>query len=234
MKIAITDCSKYHIYEKWIRDYNPTIETVKLSEKKQNFDDFKGCSGIVFSGGEDVHPRFYKKPEYYEFCYADDVNEARDEFELKLMQIAENQQVPVLGICRGLQLINVYFGGTLIPDIPIWGKWNHSKLFDNSDRYHHVEIDSNSALFQIIGQQKGEINSNHHQSAEIIGKGLVVNAFSADGVIEGLEYQNPIGKGYLNLVQWHPERMKDLENSFSKSIRADFMLKSVEYSLKLA
>jgi putative glutamine amidotransferase len=223
MTIGITDCSKYQIYEKWIQNNSPAIKTVKLSEKTQNFQDFAQCQGILFSGGEDVHPRFYGKPEYYEFCYADDVNEARDEFEMKLMEMAIQNKIPVLGICRGLQIINVHFGGTLIPDIPTWGRWNHSKLPDNSDRYHSVEIDPNSTLFQIIKHQKGEINSNHHQSADRVGKGLVVNAFSADSVIEGIEYANPEGKGYLNLVQWHPERMRDLESPFSENIKRDFL-----------
>jgi putative glutamine amidotransferase len=223
MTIGITDCSKYHIYEKWILYYSPAIKTVKLSEKTQNFQDFAQCQGILFSGGEDVHPRFYGKPEYLQFCYADDINEARDEFEMRLMQMAIQNKIPTLGICRGLQIINVFLGGTLIPDIPTWGRWNHAKLADNSDRYHLVEIDPNSSLFQIVKQQKSEINSNHHQSAEMLGKGLVANAFSKDGVIEGIEYANPESKGYLNLVQWHPERMRDLENAFSKNIRADFM-----------
>lgn len=224
--IGVTDCSKYGIYEKWVLDYSPEIRTIKLSEHLQNYDDVAQCDGILFTGGEDVHPRFYGKPEYYEFCYETDVSELRDDFDLKLMDLVVANKIPTLGVCRGLQVINVYFGGTLIPDIPIWGKWNHSKLIDNSDRYHGVMIDPNSELYQIIGQANGEINSNHHQAADKVGRGLVANAFSEDGVIEGLEYHNPTDKGFLCLVQWHPERLRDLESPFSKNLIKRFINES--------
>lgn len=220
--IGVTDCSKYGIYENWIRGNNPNIEAIKLSEHLQNYDDAQKCDGILFTGGEDVHPKFYNKPEYYEYCYKEDVSELRDDFDLKLLDFTEKNQIPVLGICRGLQVINVYFGGTLIPDIPTWGKWNHSKHPDNSDRYHAVNLDPNSWLKTLVGEERGIINSNHHQAVEMVGKGLVVNAFSEDGVVEGLERKDPT-KSYLCLIQWHPERMKDMEtNPFSWKIRESF------------
>ena len=120
--IGVTDCHKYENYSRWIKSYSSDIEIIKLTEKTQNLNDAAKCQGIVFTGGEDVHPRFYYKPEYLPYCHQDDINEARDEFEMKLMEYTQKKTGAVLGICRGLQLYNVFRGGTLIPDIPSWSK----------------------------------------------------------------------------------------------------------------
>lgn len=221
--IGVTDCSKYVNYSNWISGYSEQVEVIKLSHKANNFDDIKKCQGVLLTGGEDVHPRFYNKPEYYNYCYADDVSEARDEFELKVLQDTEANHIPLLGICRGLQIANVFFGGTLIPDIPTWGKFNHSKLPDDSDRYHKISVDPSSWLYSVIDRQEGTVNSNHHQSADIIGDGLIVSAISPDGVVEALERKSPDGKSFLCLVQWHPERMNDQESNFVKNIRKAFV-----------
>lgn len=217
--IGITDCSKYANYEKWIAS-EPGVEVMKLSYAKNNFKDIERCDGIVLSGGEDVHPRFYNKTEYLEYCH--EMDERRDEFELKVLELTENNGLPLLGICRGLQVANVYFGGTLVPDIPSFGKFNHSR-YSEKDRYHAIQVDENSDLYKITGSATGEINSAHHQSAELVGKGLVSNSISSDGIIEGIERQNKDGKPYLQLVQWHPERMTDLQNPFSKNVKLSFL-----------
>jgi putative glutamine amidotransferase len=86
-----------------------------------------------------------------------------------------------------------------------------------------VQVDKDSDLYTIAGSGSGEINSAHHQSAELVGKGLVTNAISPDGIIEGIERQKKDGKPYLQLVQWHPERMTDLQNPFSKNIKLSFL-----------
>jgi putative glutamine amidotransferase len=121
-----------------------------------------------------------------------------------------------------LQIANVYFGGTLVPDIPTFGKFNHSKV-SGYDLYHAVSVDPNSMLRKIVNAVSGEINSAHHQSAEMVAPDLVTNAITIDGVIEGLERLHPEGKAYLQLVQWHPERMRDIESSFTKSIKKSFL-----------
>jgi putative glutamine amidotransferase len=240
--IGVTDCSKYDNYSNWISqssivsrfgdDMPPAsslkqemmleIQTIKLGYKQNNLDDIKKCYGILLTGGEDVHPRFYNKLEYLELCYQDDMDEKRDEFELKVLEFTQQNKIPVLGICRGLQIANVFFGGTLIPDIPSFGKFNHSKK-EGMDTYHTIHIDVNSKLFKAIGNENGEVNSAHHQSADRVGKGLVANAFSSDGVIEGLEWIDPTNKPYLSLVQWHPERMKNQASPLSTGIRQNFL-----------
>jgi putative glutamine amidotransferase len=230
--IGVTDCSKYSNYSNWIEAAAPDITIVKLSSKEDYQEDLARCNAIVFTGGEDVHPAVYNKPDYLPLCYPDDISIDRDEFEMKLMQHAEKEFLPVLGICRGLQFINVYYGGTLIPDIPSWGKYNHSKTNPTTDRYHKVSVDVNSWLYSIVGKKSGTINSAHHQSADRIGKGLVANAFSKDGIIEGLEKKDPANGPFLCLVQWHPERMTDQSDPFVIKIREAF-IDAVRASVKL-
>jgi putative glutamine amidotransferase len=193
---------------------------IKLSQKLRNSADAKKCDGIILSGGEDVHPRYYNKPEYETYCH--EIDEPRDEFEFKVLDEVEANQLPLLGICRGLQVANVYYKGTLVPDIPSFGKFNHSR-YSNADRYHNIDVDTTSELYKITGAAKGEINSAHHQSAELIGKGLVANSISIDGIVEGIERQKSEGKPFLQLVQWHPERMTDLNSPFSQKIKEAFL-----------
>jgi putative glutamine amidotransferase len=217
--IGITDCGSYTNYEKWFNS-EAGVETIRLSYKENNFDQIARCNGIVLSGGEDVHPRFYNKKEYIGLCH--EIDERRDDFEWRVLETVEEKKLPLLGICRGLQMANVFYGGTLIPDIPSFGKYNHSK-FSDRDRYHSISVDQESILFSLVNDSFGEINSAHHQSADRVGKGLVVNSFSPEGIIEGIERLNPSDLPFLMLVQWHPERMKDQENPFSKRIKSGFL-----------
>jgi putative glutamine amidotransferase len=217
--VGITDCSKYANYEKWV-SMEKDVTVVKLSPAENNFKDIEKCDGIILSGGEDVHPRYYNKPEYLKYCH--EIDERRDEFEWRVLEFTEKNNLPLLGICRGLQMANVYFGGTLLPDIPSFGKFNHSR-YSEKDRYHVVQVDKDSELCRIAGSDTGQINSAHHQSAELVAKGFVTNALSPDGVIEGIERQDRKDKPYLQLVQWHPERMDDLQDRFSKNIKLSFL-----------
>lgn len=216
--IGITDCSKYENYHKWIEG-EPRVQVIRLSHHEQNIDDIKKCDGIILSGGEDVHPGHYNKPEYVELCH--EIDEQRDAFEWKVLEHTEKNKIPLLGICRGLQMANVFYGGTLLPHIPAFGKFDHSQT-GTSDRYHTVQIDPNSQLNMIVGASSGEINSAHHQGADRLGRGLVANALSADGVVEGMEREDP-DLPFLQLVQWHPERMKDLDSAFSLNIKLKFL-----------
>jgi len=214
--IGITDCSKYLNYEMWIREEG--IEVVKL--EFSDFDKVKDCHGIVISGGEDVHPSLYHRPEYADLCEGD-FNRERDEFELKVISYTQENKLPMLGICRGLQITNVFFEGTLIPDLPSFGKFNHSSL-ETTDHYHTVTLNKNSLIYDITQIEQGEINSSHHQSADRVGKGLVCSAISPDGVIESIEKKLK-GDPFFLLVQWHPERMRDQKNPMSKNIRSSFL-----------
>ncbi len=220
--IGISEGSKYFNYEKWIKE-ETGVEIIKLSYPQNNFNDIQKCNGIILTGGHDINPRLYNQPEFLSYCNPNDIDEKRDEFEWQILQHIEETQKPLLGICRGLQLANVFYGGTLIPDIPAFGKFNHSKIAETKDREHMIIVDTNSALYKIIGEEKGVINSGHHQSIDMPGFGLVANAMSPDGIIEGLERKDADGRAFMLLVQWHPERMLNQQSAFSKSIKESFL-----------
>jgi putative glutamine amidotransferase len=219
--IGITSCSKYENYEKWFSQ-DPSIEVIMLSWKDKNFEDLKKCDGIVLSGGEDVHPKFYNKPEYLSMLDPKDIIEARDEFELKVIDEAMKMEVPILGICRGLQIANVYFKGTLIPDLPTIGKSKHAKE-EGYDQRHELTVEPGTILSQTVHATHGVVNSAHHQAADKIGEGLKINSISSNGVVEGLERKDSRNKPFLLLIQWHPERMTDADSTFSKNIREVFI-----------
>lgn len=216
--VGITDCGRFDNYRRWIEEV-PGVEVIRLHGGSSDAD-ITRCDGIVLSGGEDVHPRFYQKEEYLELCH--EIDEKRDAFEWKVLEHVEKNSTPVLGICRGLQIANVFFGGTLVPHIPAFGKFDHAKA-GADDRYHTVQVDPNSLLREIVGAAAGTVNSAHHQSADRIGKGLVANALSADGIVEGIEREREATGPFMMLVQWHPERMNEPDSPFSKSIRETFI-----------
>jgi putative glutamine amidotransferase len=230
--IGITDGRLYENYASWI-SMEENVELVRLGYKFDNVDEIKRCDGLFMTGGEDVHPKFYHKPEYEEQFNLSDFDEKRDEFEIELLTYWETSQMPLLGVCRGLQLLNVFLGGTLIPDLPTCGKFNHSRKL-TEPRYHPVLIDPNSELSSLLKVRTGDVTSIHHQSIDRIGEGLVTNAISPDGVIEGVEWLNPRRVPAMLLVQWHPEAMRDQMSPFSKSIRDNFIKLTGEIGLGYA
>jgi putative glutamine amidotransferase len=218
--IGITDCEKYANYERWIGN-EPNVRVVKLGYVQENFEEIKGCDGLLLTGGEDVDPRFYDKPEWTKYCHSDDMDERRDEFELRLLAYSQKNSQPILGICRGLQIANVFFGGSLIPDMGSFDKPDHTKIA-GKDRYHDIQLKPDSLLKKIVGSDSGAVNSAHHQCVDRIGAGLRINA-STNGVVEGLEGENADEKSFLLLVQWHPERMMDLRSPLSRNVLDSFL-----------
>ncbi len=220
--IGIASGRKYENYLNWFLEV-PDVEIIKLSYIDNNLESLDLCDGVVLCGGEDVHPRLYKESSYVEKYQLDDFDERRDDFEWRVLSYTQQYKLPLLGICRGLQIANVFFGGTLIPDIPSFDKPDHAKYREGKDRYHQVNVTKNSRLAEITGAETGEVNSAHHQSVAKVGKGLVINATSPDGIVEGLERKERTADSYLMLVQWHPERMTDGQSAFSKNIRDSFL-----------
>jgi len=219
--IGVTDCGKkFPNYENWIKAHGSHVEVVKLGYRFNNLNEANNCDAFLVTGGEDVHPKFYNKPEYLEILDVTDVDERRDEFELKVIELAEKNSKPLLGICRGLQIANVYFGGTLVPDILTHLNVDgHNKDEDDDDSLHHISVARGTELQKIVHETSGEVNSAHHQSADKIGDGLRANAFSKEGIVEGLESNSSEDAPGILLVQWHPERMKNQLSRFAGNIR---------------
>lgn len=168
--------------------------------------------GLVLTGGGDVDPARYGA-ESHETVIG--VSEARDELEFEALRLADERRLPVLAICRGLQVLNVALGGSLVQDIPsmVEGACEHSIEDPRQGPAHEVEVTAGSRLAAIIGPGSTRVNSRHHQAAARAGHGLIVNARCEDGVIEGMELP---GERFVVAVQWHPE---DMAGHFESSER---------------
>lgn len=220
MKIALTNCGsgpkKQGYYVNWLQGVNG-VEVVELSAEKNNAIELESCSGLVLSGGIDVHPSYYNNSKT-DYPKAEGFDEARDRFEKEVFNAAQKKQLPVLGVCRGLQFINCLMGGTLVQDLGDLNKTHEG----GPDKIHEVEIERGSSLEKISGIAKGNVNSSHHQAIERLGKGLRINCKAEDGTIEGIERLES-DKPFLLAVQWHPERMEDQNSPLSKNIRDNFL-----------
>jgi putative glutamine amidotransferase len=223
IKIGITDCVRYAKYENWFLLPNKNIEVIKLSYHLNNEKDVAGCDGIILSGGEDMHPKFYGKPEYLPQLSIKDIDARRDDFEFRIIERALKVNKPILGICRGLQVMNVYLGGTLVPDIPTYfGLYHHEKI-NGIDQTHTITVRENSLLHNIANAVSGEVNSAHHQAVDELAKDLAIIARAEEPIAEALEWKDPNSKLWLLLVQWHPERIPNQQNSFASNIRNAFL-----------
>lgn len=163
--------------------------------------------GLLLSGGGDVHPAVYHSQEHPK---VNEVDEDRDRVEIAIFQSAIEQRIPVFGICRGQQLINVAMGGSLYEDIPA----QHPNAIEHTCfpakprdfPAHPVEIDPGSRLASILGTRRIKVNSLHHQAIRKLASGLVSTAEAPDGIVEAVEMKDyPFGLA----VQWHPEWMQD-------------------------
>jgi len=171
---------------------------------------FKILNGILVTGGEDVHPSFYG--EEIESAEVEVTNE-RDYLEIELMKKAKAKEVPVLGICRGPQVINVAFGGSLYQDLALRKEFTLEHNNSGKPKYsnrHQIVLTENSKLNNIVEKKELWVNTYHHQIIKNIAPDFVATAVAKeDHVIEGIEHKNARIIG----VQWHPEMMLEEESS---------------------
>ena len=171
-------------------------------EPAGNPDSMNSLGGLLLTGGGDVNPAYYGQQRLSLTGWPDD---ERDELEMRLLAEALSAGLPVLAICRGLQLFNVFHRGSLIQHLP--SSDVHRLKSGNAEPGRHpaahtVTVKPGTRLATIIGAGEHEVNSRHHQAVERVGAGLVVSAEASDGVIEGLELS---GQLFAVAVQWHPE-----------------------------
>ena len=161
--------------------------------------------GLLFTGGDDLNPALYDEDYHPK---AEPVDPKRQQFELALMAEAERRRLPMLGVCLGEQLMNVYRGGSLIqflPDVHRENALEHRSMGDPTRR-HLVKIVEGTVLAEIIGKRQITVNTRHKQAVGRLGLGLRVNAIATDGIIEGVE--DPTMPLFLG-VQWHAENLTD-------------------------
>jgi putative glutamine amidotransferase len=158
--------------------------------------------GLVLTGGEDVDPARYGQPPHPTVT---SVNPARDAMEFAALEAAVRRGIPVLAICRGMQLLNVGLGGTLIQDLPSErsSELRHEQDAPVDQKWHHATVAEGTGLATIFGTRELFINSFHHQAVDALGRGLRASAWAEDGVVEGIE---GTGGTWMFGVQWHPER----------------------------
>jgi putative glutamine amidotransferase len=205
--IGITSCRRLEDYRQSVLHVGGEVRILEPSADVEAA--LAGIDGLLLTGGNDVAPTRYGEAPHSTFVEAEP---GRDEFELKLVAGARARNLPIFAICRGVQLLNVACGGTLVQDIPsqVTGALPHSLDVPPHESYslaHEVWLDKGTLLSNLMGERLSDtdacdVNSRHHQAVKQTAPGLVVSATAPDGVIEAIE--DPAATFCLG-VQWHPE-----------------------------
>ena len=189
-------------------------------------------AGIVLTGGVDVDPERYGQPRHHS---VDPPDARRDETEIALVQAARRRGMPLLGICRGCQVMNVAMGGTLVQDLASDPRFAghgagvvHRAGDRREDRVHDVIVDPASQLARAAGGSAFGTNSIHHQAPDTVGAGLRVVARAPDGVVEAVE---SCEEGWWAVgVQWHPEELTATREDWDRSLFAAFAAAAADYA----
>jgi putative glutamine amidotransferase len=205
--IGIAACRKLEDYKQAVLHVGGEVRILDSSMKASAALD--GVDGLLLTGGDDVAPARYGEAPHAATLGAE---AGRDDFEIALVKDARARALPIFAICRGIQVLNVACGGTLVQDIPsqIAGALNHSFAVPAHESYalaHEVWMEKGSLLSRLMsdrlnGTEEVEVNSRHHQAVKDVAQGFKVTATAPDGVIEAIE--DPSAKFCLG-VQWHPE-----------------------------
>lgn len=205
--IGITTCRKLEDYRQSILHAGGEVRVLEPSAGVQ--DALSGIDGLLLTGGEDVAPARYGDPPHPTVV---DVDTARDEFEIDLVKAARARSLPIFAICRGVQVLNVAAGGTLVQDIPsqVTGALAHKLAVPPHQAYalaHEVWLEKDSLLSNLMRERLNDadtcdVNSRHHQAIKEVAPGFKVSATAPDGIIEAIE--DPQARFCLG-VQWHPE-----------------------------
>ena len=188
------------------------------------------CDGIILCGGMDIHPLYYGEEPHHNLGF---VNSKEDEYQIKIARITLNLHKPILGICRGHQLLNVVCGGTLYQDLSeiLSSTIKHDQIPKRYEPYHSINIANGTKLEKILGNNT-MVNSIHHQCIKELGTGLKATAYAKDGVIEAIEMP---GRDFIMGVQWHPEEMAVRGDGNMIEIFKEFVKKSkrqeIEYNI---
>ena len=226
IRIALSKGSpdtSYANYYNWVKNLDSSAVCIDLYAIPIDsaLELFKTCSGLIVTGGTDISPAYYNKAFDTVRCWP--IDNHRDQLEIRLIDSAISWVKPILGICRGHQMLNVALGGSLIVDIPEdKGTAVLHQCEDYLTCFHPVRLDQRSMLYSITQLREGMTNTNHHQAVNDLAPVFKASAYSSDGLIEALEWQDTLKKPFLIGVQWHPERM-DLDNPLSGKLGRCFL-----------
>jgi putative glutamine amidotransferase len=197
--IGVTRCGRLDDYVSAVEQAGGGVRVLEVTDHPS--DVLREVDGILLPGGADVDPALYGAERH---AATVDAEPGRDAFELELARRALEADVPLLAICRGVQVLNVAVGGTLVQDIPsaLPASLPHAVPQPLDGPCHEVAIRGGSKLAGLLGSEQRHVNSRHHQAIERVGDGLTVSASAPDGVIEGVE--KPDARFCIG-VQWHPE-----------------------------
>ena len=214
-KVGVTDCgdAKIAAYENAVRMSG--LEPVRLKAGK--YDSLDDLNGLLLSGGADINPRRYGQQARAETNAPDD---DRDELEFSLLAEALALDLPILAICRGMQLLNVHLHGTLHQHLPSVALHEQRFKDDPPGKHrtvHAIEVLPNTLLARTIGPGTHLVNSRHHQAVSDLGTGAIQSAISEDRVTEAIEMPS---KRFVLAVQWHPENRVDLGEDDRKLFEA--------------
>lgn len=192
-------------YEQWLLRQKAGLELVSLYHVRPDSVPYwlEKADGFLMTGGEDIHPGRYGKAADTVNCGT--IDAYRDSLEFRMLNAAFKRRKPVFGICRGMQLINVYLGGSLIADIPTSPLGKQVIHRDSGPVRHAVQLLPAGIRRKIPSGDTVLVLSNHHQGIKKPGKGMIPLAKSADGLIEAAAFRAKLP--FLMAVQWHPERM---------------------------
>lgn len=214
--------SKYYPnndYQRWLLHFDSTLtfyEAYGMSADSLELI-LNQVDGLILTGGTDIHPAFHGKDSAVSQCGT--IDKYRDSLELALVEQSFQRKIPTLGGCRGMQLLNVAKGGSLIIDIPSEiGSTLHQQ--EEGDARHMVYC--HPWLAKILDRDSAEVNSNHHQAIDQLADGFVVMAYAKDSIIESFYWEDKNSHPFLLGVQWHPERM-DREDPMAANVARAFI-----------
>ncbi len=224
IRIAVSKASghvAYSHYGKWLKSIDKDIEIVDLYAMPylEALKEMGNVSGLILSGGPDVHPGRFGKSSDSSRC---EIELDRDTLEFAVYNFALENKIPILGICRGMQLINVAHRGSLVIDLP--SDKGTDTLHQNKkpyDSFHNIILDESTLFYSIVKLREGIVNSNHHQGVDKLGANLRASSWSGDGLIESFEWKNQANLPWMLAVQWHPERLEN--EALSRPIAFEFV-----------
>lgn len=203
-------------YVKSLERAGAKVRFIELDDPQKAVQQALLCDGLLMPGGADVNPALYGQ-KITENCGKP--NGQRDNAEPLMIKMFAESGKPIFGICRGIQIINVTYGGTLLQDIKGVQKEKHADFLNRAHFTHEVEITKDSWLYSAVKSDRIKVNSMHHQAIDRVADGFVVTAKSTDGFIEAIEKEN---YGFFAAVQWHPEHMSK-KDSIQQALFDEFV-----------